>query len=1582
MSREISCRRPGVGAVFGLVATLAAASCGPEPVGGRQNHEPESVSEDPWRLVNAGPTRVRPKVSYPARRAVSAPLGQARFQAPRGADSSALRQPRVPESRAMRSVTGPRRPDSVLDTAAAAGGLAPPATVNVDGASNADNQAVLGVQLNPPDANGDVGPNHYVQWVNLVFAVFDKQGQRVFGPAPGNLPWQGLGGPCETNNDGDVLILYDQLADRWVFSQFAISNDGHQCIAVSQTPDPLGPYYQYDFVVSPGGLNDYPKMGVWPDGYYATYNDFVGFGFRSAVAVAFDRQAMLQGLPAALVQFDIIDTTGAESYFAVQPSHLEGLTPPPAGTPNVFAMAFDDEVWAAGGTPDRDAYKLWSFHVDWADPSQSSFIGPVTVPTAEFNADLCGGFGACIAQPNTGQTLDALSQFTMYRASYRQFADHAALLINHTVDADGSNRAGVRWAELRNPAAAVELAQTGTFAPDDGLHRWMGSLAMDSVGNIALGYTVASGDTFPSVRYAGRLADDPAGLLTQGEVELVAGTSALASSRWGDYSSMSVDEADGCSFWYTQEYARGGDWGTRIGSFAFPNCAATELGVLRGTVTTSDGAPLAGARVGAGALSTLSNDSGEYQLRVPVGTYDVEAAGFGYIKQTEAGVTIEADAVVQIDFALQAAPITSAHGFVYDGAAAGWPLYAKLVFSATGAPPMKVFTDPETGYYQVELVAGVDYQVAVSAVVPGYLPQHRPITVGMDQVQANFALEVNTGTCEAPGYARETEELLREDFAVFPPEGWSVANATEGCDGVPDWTNMDPGGRGNLTGGTGAFAIADSDACGSGAIMDAQLLSAPLDLSGFGPDDGLLVEFRHDYFDLGSQAAVDISVGAAWESVALYTGQSDRGPKVVQIGTRAGNGNPQAQLRWRFLALGWHWWWQIDDVQISRSRCSYQGGGLLIGTVSDQNTGEPVVGAQVAVTGGAATETVTSDDDPEVEDGFYALFVPGTGAVTASKDRYGTASEWAVVQRNGVSRLDLALPAGLIEVTPAELSMRVAFADQGAAALTVQNWGNHPAGFELFAVPGGPAEPRMGPFAPTGRRTSPKRINATTAEFVRVPFVAPAVPVLAAGAVTGGFAAVPGAWGLGIDRVGGDVWVGSTAAVAGGDDRLHRYSAAGVATGETIDVAAYAAVFTADLAYNRRSRTFWHVNVGGDNCIHEVDPAARTITGARICPAWGTSQRGLAYDAVTDTFYAGSWNDGVIRQFDADGTILRSVNVGLNVSGLAYNPATQHLFVLTNSDNAGGQLDVYVVDTSSDLVVTGGFELLDQGSAVLPDFSQAALELDCEGNLLAVDQANARVVVATSGEPGPCGDALQWLTIDPASGVVAPRGSLSVNVAALAAGLVPGVRRVQLLLSTDTPYSDPGTSFTVTVAFRDVPAAHPYDRAIHELAGAGVSAGCGAGNFCPDRAISRAELAMWLLRAKLGSQHVPPPATGIPFDDVSPESFAADSIEEVAALGIMGSCGGRRFCPDAPVTNEGAALWLLRAIEGAHYVPPPGTGLFNDVPDDPLLPWIEELYRRGIGPGCGGGNYCPDAETSRGAMAELMVRGFALRSRK
>ena len=475
--------------------------------------------------------------------------------------------------------------------------VAAPATgADFEGVGNVN--AVL-----PPDPVGAIGPNHYVQMVNLAFAVYDRAGNVLYGPVDNNTLWQGFGGPCETTNDGDPIVLYDHLADRWLMSQFALPRfprgPFYQCIAVSQTSNPIGAWHRYEFRISLSKLNDYPKFGLWPDGYYMAINQFqcsiFGCSWGGQGVVAFERNAMLNGGSARGVYFDLESVD--PNLGGMLPADLDGPAPP-AGAPNPF-IQLDDGAW--GYTGGQDQLQIWNFQVDWSNPANSTFTFDRTLPTVAFDSNLCGYSRNCIPQGG-GTPVDAISDRLMFPLQYRNFGGHQTMVVNHTVDVDGEDHAGVRWYELRdsNDENGWAIHQQGTYAPDAD-HRWMGSASMNGAGDIALGYSIANTGTDATIGFTGRRAIDPPGQMTQSEGEFnpfgPTGYQTHGSGRWGDYSSITVDPADDCTFWYTQEYYASvglAPWRTRVGSFKFAECGTVDPPPEVSVVDPADGGTVSG----------------------------------------------------------------------------------------------------------------------------------------------------------------------------------------------------------------------------------------------------------------------------------------------------------------------------------------------------------------------------------------------------------------------------------------------------------------------------------------------------------------------------------------------------------------------------------------------------------------------------------------------------------------------------------------------------------------------------------------------------------------------------------------------------------------------------------------------------------------------------------------------------------------------------------------------------------------------------------------------------------------------------
>jgi hypothetical protein len=540
----------------------------------------------------------------------------AQFQAEDESDSREVRPER--EFKAPPKYKG-HTADKALQSATRTGAPAIPApSANFEGLSNLDNFNIFGFRVNPPDPNGDVGPNHIVEIINLVFAVYDKSGSMLLGPADTGALWSGFAVPDCTDPSGDPVVLYDQLADRWILSQFTtrgMNADGsfnglpfYNCVAVSQTGDPTGAYFRYAFITSQPDLTffpDYPKYGVWTDSYVLTSRDF-GPTVEYGISVyALEKNKMVNGQPNARAVHFFIDGNDPDLLPLVGdgllPADIDGKQKPKTDTAIPIVGTQDDNAAAVyGGT--FDAINIWDLRVHWNVTATASLTLNTQLPTAAFDSIFpCGTVAGtlppssrdCLPQPgitNGSQYLDILSyrQRPTFRLAYRNFKDHESLVTNQSVEAL-PGVAGVRWYEIRRDGAGnYSLYQQGTYAPTDGVHRWMGSAAMDKKGDIALGYSVVNGtDVFPGIRYTGRLSGDPLGQMTLGEgvIKNGAGVQTTTNSRWGDYTSMNVDPTDDCTFWYVDEYYQvsgvplppppGADtrpWQTRIASFKLPGC--------------------------------------------------------------------------------------------------------------------------------------------------------------------------------------------------------------------------------------------------------------------------------------------------------------------------------------------------------------------------------------------------------------------------------------------------------------------------------------------------------------------------------------------------------------------------------------------------------------------------------------------------------------------------------------------------------------------------------------------------------------------------------------------------------------------------------------------------------------------------------------------------------------------------------------------------------------------------------------------------------------------------------------------------
>ena len=1432
----------------------------------------------------------------------------------------------------------------------------------------------------PPDTQGDIGydpstgTKYYMQWNNLSLAVWDvtdpANATLEWGPVDGNALFDDFGGVCETTNDGDPIVLFDHVENRWMASQFALPNfpNGpfYQCIAVSESAAPIGSWHRYEFQWPVDKMNDYPKFGVWPDAYYITANQFNAgsLTWGGAGVGAFEKAAMMDGAPATFVYFDLF---GVNSEFGgVLPADLDG-DPPPAGTPGYFAE-WDDSAWL--GDP-ADTIRIWEFHVDFDTPANSTFglsgLPNDSFATADVDPNMCNYARNCVPQPG-GTDVDAISDRLMHRLVYRYHQDGGMLLANHTVDADGTDHAGIHWLEMRESAGDWSLYQEGVYAPDSE-HRWMGSIAMDHAGNIALGYSVSSESTFPSIRYAGRLADDPLGTLAQAEEEIIAGSGYQehSSGRWGDYSMMGVDPVDGCTFWYTSEYYETigtAPWQTRIASFKYPNCTVGPTGTLQGTV--DDGTvPLAEVQIQADlsvtqTYGTATESDGTYELALPTGTYTVTASKYRYVTEVITDVEVVSGTVATQNITLDHSRLYTVDGTVTDGNT-GWPLYAAIEID--GYPDDPVWTDPETGTYSIVMAEGITYTFDVVAWAGGYLPASREVGPLTGDVTEDFALDVDGELCAAPGYGYEyayfedfeagdggytanavgewewgaptypagltaysganvwgtdlddyaaddlpgaqhiltatltipangglltwwdwfgdeasderqlyvdgapvwdddggTDQqfwmqhtvdlrpwagitvdvefildvccanpgpdgwyiddvgiialasdppappVMDEDFeGPFPPAGWTAADLA-GTGNV--WDRNDVFGEPNETPGSGFSAAAQGDY--DAGAEDTTLTTPPVDLSGMSSPE---LTYNSNFQDFAGNGEIWLHIsgdgGATWTELRY---QSDDDPsggtsEVEDISAWAGE---TVQLRfWYSATSGSAWYWHVDDVVVRESPgdpetiCSPQEGGLVVGTVYDENTLDALNDATVSNDAGYEAMTWSTPNDDNVGDGFYTVFSPAgsrTFTGTVENGNYGVdEGNVTVVQSDTVSH-DFYLPAGMLSPVPNSFSAVLDFGESASADVRLFNTGGVDTSWEVTELDGDRVI--RGPFEQPDIVVKSFKQSYSSTRRLDLGSPPPAPPY-DAGDVIRSWAPSENAnpWGVVHDANADSVWVSE----GWGDNHIDEYTPAGAFTGATWPFPWSPSVGPADAAYNWNTGTIWVMNVatGTSNCIYEIDPA-NGYTGNIICPGGGTgfstSQRGLAYDPTTDTYFAGGWNDEMVYRFASDGTMLASVDIGLGTSGLAYNPDTMHLFAMVNASPN----PVYVLDVADNYNIIGQFSI----SEGFGDFAGAGLEIDCDGELWAADQDTGMVYEVDSGETtSACARGVPWLSSTPESGIVPidDYGTVEITLDASVAEVnQPGDYYATLQYRNDTPYGDVNIPVTMTV---NVPAA-------------------------------------------------------------------------------------------------------------------------------------------------------------------------------
>lgn len=1233
----------------------------------------------------------------------------------------------------------------------------------------------------PPDTNMAVGQNYIVEAVNVEMAVYDKtDGSLVDGPFDIANLWTNMGGACLTAGTSDPIVNYDQAAHRWIISQMTTNASpmNFHCVAVSQTDDPTGAYYTYGFEIT-AGVPDYPKVAVWTNAYYATFNDF-NPNFNGVIFVAYDSAAMQAGDPnAQMVMFE-----EASNAYSDLPVEYDG-TPnqsPPAGAPALFVNYISPNLF---GSSAPYAIEVWAMNVDWSNPASSTLTDAAQLTVDPFTDIVCGNARTCIPQASSGQKLDAISDRLMYRAVYRNFGGHQAIVLMHNVGADtsGNPPVGERWYELRAPSGSIDpttwtVHQQGTYAPADGSSRWMGSIAFDHVGNIAMGYSLSGPSQDPEIVYTGRQAGDPAGQMTQPETVLQAAGGADTGSygRWGDYTAMQIDPVDDCTFWYANQYwASPGDsfsWSTHIGSMKFANCSIGPQGTLTGTVkAAASGSGIAGAKVTLtpGNIVVTTGNDGSYSITLAVGNYTATASAFGFGSKN-ASVTITEDQTTTQDFSLTAAPTATLSGNVTDGSGHGWGLYAEVKVAAAGFGPVAdVWTNPQTGAYSVDLPTSTNYTVDFTAYTAGYNPDTESFTLSGNKT-LNAALTVST-SCTAPGY--QFAHGFGQDFngSTFPPTGWTVTNAVSGSDVV--WKLNTAWSDDNWTGGTGTAADSNSGKASGRVGHDTSLVTPPIPVTSL--HGATTLKYKANFQNYAADALdLDISTdgGNTWVNIKHWTtdhGGFDATPgvdvKVDLTSYLPATGN--FQLRWRNYDLagsGWDWYAQVDDVQIGG--CAPTPGGIVKGSVTSEKDGSALIGATLTADTGQSTETFANPLDPNLTDGLYILFLDtGSRTLTASFGNYTPQAASFTIANNESKQEGFSLKSATFTTDPGSFDVHVKVNEQGTQTLTIKNVGTDSGHFEIKGLNGPAPTPAVptGPFAPTPNYASGTDLAALLAPGAH-PQLSDTKPRIdpapnAAGDVVSTFPAGIAIYGLGADHDASDVWVSSPSyGGLGGDDLDHRFLLDGTNTGDTIDVSGLGVLYMADLAYDDNTGMLWEVSVenSGSN-IYELDPATMQPTGNKIQVPSPQSERGLAFDPKTNTWFAGDFNSTTIYHFDASGALLDSANVGLPITGLAYNAATGHLFVLTSA----GTHAVYVLDANNNYAQLSSFDITGFNSSD----AGAGLGYTCGNNLVVSDFTNKVVYIVDSGETGWCAHkGISWLTIAPASGTLAVGATTDVTL--------------------------------------------------------------------------------------------------------------------------------------------------------------------------------------------------------------------------
>lgn|GEM_PF-429942 len=788
---------------------------------------------------------------------------------------------------------------------------------NFEGTGNLD--GVL-----PPDTQGDVGLDKYIQVVNSRYSIWTKTGTPILSGIQLGTIWAGIPAPWSTHlNDGDPVVLYDKVAQRWLISQFSLpsASQNAELVAISATSDPTGTWYRYVFSFG-NQMPDYPKIGVWPDAYYLSFNQFANqANFSGTGACALQRDKMLTGDQSAAMVYKSQGTASSDPW-AMLPSDWDGTVTPPTGEPNYF-MYYDD--WSSTTT---QYLKIWSFHVDWTTTSNSTFVNTYSPATAAFNSVLCSS-GNCIPQPNTSVKVGDLADRLMYRNQYRNFGSYQTMVTSHTVNV-GGGQAGCRWYELRNYGTGWSIYQQGTYAPDS-YYRWMPSVAMNGNGDIALGFSISYSSTvFPSIHYTGRRASDPAGTMTVQEQTIVTGGGSQTYStypRWGDYSMMSIDPSDDQTFWYTDEYMQttsASNWQTRVASFKFsnqPTVITTSATSVTGTSATLNGT------INPNGLASTYNF--EWGTTTAYGnTTTTSSAGSGSSAVAENAPLTGLIGGTTYHFRMNGTNsdgTTNGNDMTFaPGAASVTTTAATAITMTTATSGGNVVSDGGS----TVTTRGVCWSTSANPTIAGSHTTDGSglgaFTSSLTGLTSNTLYHIRAYGTNSFGTWYGADLTFTTLCALYPLPFTESFNNTS----IPScWSQVDHQGNaeiwlfGTITGYTGLpnltgnYAYLCSRAYGSGNSQNADLVTPVLDCSAY---NTVTLGFNH-YFRQGGGATASLSYssdgGTTWNTIQSWTTSTTNPAAFSQVIAGAA-GSANVKFRWNYTGT-YGYWWAVDDLSVT-----------------------------------------------------------------------------------------------------------------------------------------------------------------------------------------------------------------------------------------------------------------------------------------------------------------------------------------------------------------------------------------------------------------------------------------------------------------------------------------------------------------------------------------------------------------------------------------------------------------------------------------------------------------------------------------